>query len=30
MDLVTLDETIDYLYGLPLDRFTPERDALGS
>src|SRR5262245_20283110 len=25
---VTLDDRIDELYGLPLDRFTPERDAL--
>lgn len=24
---VTLDDRIDELYGLPLDRFTPERDA---
>jgi hypothetical protein len=25
---VDVDEAIDQLYGLPLDRFTPERDAL--
>ncbi len=25
---MTLDDRIDELYGLPLDRFTPERDAL--